>query len=190
MREHRDGVAFLVFDVDCDWEVEHGMYVAYHPATGAKWATADGLDDLLKPGGADPAGPPGLPGHLLMYYAVLAGDEAKVRELTARGHDLNDQGGGPQSPLALTIQRLDVELAQAAARRRGRPEPPGPPGEDCAATGPRAATGVHRSKGAARPPESGDALTKAAMAFTAQVYRRDLPKVEAIIRVLEAAGAA
>jgi len=40
-----DGVAPLVFAVDCDWEVEHGMFVVYHPTLGVECTDFDGLHD-------------------------------------------------------------------------------------------------------------------------------------------------
>jgi ribosomal protein L12E/L44/L45/RPP1/RPP2 len=46
-RESADGVAHLLFEVDCDWEQEHGMCVVYRKDTGADWATFDGVDELL-----------------------------------------------------------------------------------------------------------------------------------------------
>lgn len=38
-------VAPLILPVECDWEVEHGMFAVYHPALGADWTTFDGLHD-------------------------------------------------------------------------------------------------------------------------------------------------
>jgi len=163
------------------------MSVAYHPATGAAWTTADGLDEILA-GPAGPGEPAELPGRLRLYYAVLADDQTKVRELIAQGYDLNDQGGGPQAPLGLTVQRLDVDLLKrllAAGADPNLRDYQGKTALQCA----RELHWEYTKKGNAPPPEQGDALTKAAMAFTAQVYRRDLPKVEEILRLLEAAGA-
>jgi len=189
MRERRDGVAFLVFNVDCDWEVEHGMYVVYHPATGAAWTTYDGLDDLLNPGGpAATAEPAELPGHILLDYAVLADDQAKVRELIAQGHAINDQSGGPFAPLVPTVERLDVALLGRLLAAGADPNSRDFGGR----TALERARELHREytrRADAPPAESGDALMKAAMSFSGQVYRRDLPKVEEIIRLLEAAGA-
>jgi uncharacterized protein DUF6985 len=41
--EHRSGVAYLVFNVDCDWEPEHGMLVVYHKDCPATWTTVDAM---------------------------------------------------------------------------------------------------------------------------------------------------
>jgi hypothetical protein len=43
-REHVGGAAHVLFGVDCDWEVEHGMTVVYHPDRPATWTTPDALD--------------------------------------------------------------------------------------------------------------------------------------------------
>jgi hypothetical protein len=43
-REHVRGAAYLLFDVDCDWEPEHGMIVVYHADRPASWTTADALE--------------------------------------------------------------------------------------------------------------------------------------------------
>ena len=40
-----EGVAPLVFPVECDWEAEHGMFVVYHPSLGVEWTCFDGLHD-------------------------------------------------------------------------------------------------------------------------------------------------
>ena len=40
-----EGVAPLIFPVDCDWEAEHGMFVVYHSTLGVEWTTFDGLHD-------------------------------------------------------------------------------------------------------------------------------------------------
>ncbi len=41
--EHQGGFAYCIVHVDSDWELEHGMYVVYHPATGAEWMTGEGI---------------------------------------------------------------------------------------------------------------------------------------------------
>ena len=43
-REHKGGLAYLLFDVDCDWEPEHGMMVVFHQDRPATWTTVDALE--------------------------------------------------------------------------------------------------------------------------------------------------
>ena len=43
-REHTRGAAYLLFNVDCDWEPEHGMVVVYHKDRPATWTTVDALE--------------------------------------------------------------------------------------------------------------------------------------------------
>jgi Domain of unknown function (DUF6985) len=43
-REYHRDLAYLIFNVHCDWEPEHGMMVIYHKDQPATWTTADGLD--------------------------------------------------------------------------------------------------------------------------------------------------
>ncbi len=57
-REHRGGVAFVVFWVDAARRGEHGLGVVYHPDRPAEWATGDGLDDLLRTDESDPTSTP------------------------------------------------------------------------------------------------------------------------------------
>ncbi len=43
-REHINGLAYLLFDVTCAWEPEHGMIVVYHKDRPATWTTVDALE--------------------------------------------------------------------------------------------------------------------------------------------------
>ena len=177
VREQRDGVAFLVFHVDCEWEVEHGMYVVYHPATGAAWTTYDGLEDLI---GAE------------LYDEDEDEDEdedddapvevAPVRAAPAAGRI------GRHAPLVSIVEQLDVDqlgqLLAAGADANSR--------EYGGKTALERARELHEEYTQminAPPPEGVSPLIKAGMAFSVQVRRRDLPKIEEMIRLLEAAGA-
>lgn len=111
MREHHDGVSYLVFNVDCDWEIEHGMAVVYHPEKGAEWTTADGLYDLLESDApVEPETPPA-PNEELVN-AVLAGDVDKARELIAQGQDINDLGPQAEPPLNMAVMSGDLALVK------------------------------------------------------------------------------
>jgi hypothetical protein len=43
-RECINGVAYILFDVDCYWEPEHGIMIVYHQKRPATWTTADALE--------------------------------------------------------------------------------------------------------------------------------------------------
>jgi Domain of unknown function (DUF6985) len=43
-REYKRDVAYVIFNVDCGWEPEHGMMVVYHKDRPATWTTVDTLD--------------------------------------------------------------------------------------------------------------------------------------------------
>ena len=113
-REHTDGMAYLIFDVDCDWEQEHGMYVVYHPSRKrAEWATGDSVYDLLESDEPidDVEGTP--PGNQELVDALLDRDEERVRQLLAAGHDINDVGvEDPYPPLCMAVEELDVDLVK------------------------------------------------------------------------------
>lgn len=42
--ESRGGFAFVLFNVVCDWEPEHGMIIVCHKDQPASWTTADALE--------------------------------------------------------------------------------------------------------------------------------------------------
>jgi hypothetical protein len=42
--ESKNGMAYLLFNVNCDWEPEHGMAVVYHKDQPATWSTIDALE--------------------------------------------------------------------------------------------------------------------------------------------------
>ena len=43
-REPINGVAYILFDVYCHWEPEHGMVIVYHKDRPATWTTVDALE--------------------------------------------------------------------------------------------------------------------------------------------------
>ena len=109
-REHHHGMAYLVFHVDCDWEVEHGMNVIYHKDRPAAWTWDDGIGDLLLSDQdvADAQLPP--PPNQQLFEAIEANDAKRVAELRAQGHDINDVGPRRRAPLCEAVYRLDVGL--------------------------------------------------------------------------------
>jgi hypothetical protein len=106
-RENVDGVAHLLFAVDCDWEQEHGMCVVYRKDTGADWTTFDGMHELL--GVEYDEENFELPGNQELLQAVQDNDQKKVQQLLAAGHDINAVGQFPP-PLCLAVQLMDVGL--------------------------------------------------------------------------------
>jgi hypothetical protein len=109
-REHQDGISHFIFNVDADWEQEHGMYVVFHPSKGAKWTTADGLYDQFD---HEEEEEPLLTQSAELFAAILAKDETKVQELLALGYDINDfddEDGYP--PLCYAVENFEVDLVK------------------------------------------------------------------------------
>ena len=100
VREHHHGMAYLVFRVYCDWEMEHGMNLE------------DGVDNLLLSDQdvADAQLPP--PPNQQLFEAIEANDAKRVAELRAQGHDINDVGPRRRAPLCEAVYRLDVDLVK------------------------------------------------------------------------------
>jgi hypothetical protein len=111
-REHHHGMAYLVFHVDCNWEMEHGMNVVYHKDRPAAWTWDDGIDELLLSDQdvADAQLPP--PPNQQLFEAIEANDAKRVADLRAQGHDINDVGPRRRAPLCEAVYRLDVELVK------------------------------------------------------------------------------
>lgn len=42
--DSKDGFAYLLLCVDCDWEPEHGMMVVYHKDRPVEWTTLDAME--------------------------------------------------------------------------------------------------------------------------------------------------
>lgn len=43
-RERINGLAYILFDVSCAWESEHGMMIVYHKERPATWTMVDALE--------------------------------------------------------------------------------------------------------------------------------------------------
>jgi hypothetical protein len=108
-RESADGMAHLLFAVDCDWEQEHGMCVVYRNDSGADWTTIDGVYELL--GDDSDEESLDLPGNQQLFQAVQDNDQKKVKQLLAAGHDINAVGQFPP-PLCTAVQLMDVGLVK------------------------------------------------------------------------------
>jgi len=85
---HNDGlndIAPIRFGIECDWEIEHGMVVVYHPLNGAEWTTADSDFDLIAAACPEPPpAPPPTPEEDLVT-AIFAQDRLRMEELLAQG---------------------------------------------------------------------------------------------------------
>lgn len=121
-REHWDGFAYLLFPVDCIWEIEHGMFVVYHPTRGTDWATGDSLSDLLESEGSIEDAEE-LPPNQELLDAIYADDEIRVKELIAQGHDINALGEtDPYPPLCGAVEQMDVDLVRRLLAAGANPE--------------------------------------------------------------------
>jgi hypothetical protein len=94
--EHQRGLAYVVFEIDCAWEPEHGIYVVYHRDTPAEWTTAGELMDLLPSDDqAEQVEQPAPP----LCAAVDRMNVELVQRLLASGADPNVRGRDNQTPL-------------------------------------------------------------------------------------------
>ncbi|HEY8503922.1 MAG TPA: hypothetical protein VIL46_05030 [Gemmataceae bacterium] len=185
-RHYRDGFSYLVFPVQCDWEQEHGMYVVYHPSRGAEWTTADGLYDLLDAEGGGDEDEGEVPGNQELFDALMRGDDRRVRELVAQGHDINDVGeDDPYPPLCAAVEQADVGLVRRLLAIGADPNLKDFENQ----------TPLQRARRMLKDltPKKGDKLMEAMMAMARKanpgVFEDHRAKLEEIVRLLEAAGA-
>lgn len=189
-REHRGGFAHLVFEIDSDWQDEHGLLVVYSPDTGeAAWTSVDGLYDLTPsddPTGAEPDDAP--TPHDELVEAVLNGEEERARALAAGGADINALAPDEYPPLCMAVDQLEVEevrrlLAFGADPNLADPEEKKTPL--------RMARRMYKEMGFG-PTKKKDALFDAMMALareaTGKQYDELKTRLDEIIRLLEAAG--
>ena len=78
-----DGLAPIVFGIDCEWEQEHGIEVVYHPRIGAEWGSC-GDTDFTAALPEFPPPPPPTPAEELVA-AIYAGDAGQTQALLAAG---------------------------------------------------------------------------------------------------------
>jgi hypothetical protein len=110
-REHRDGFSHLVFDLESNWQDEHGLMVVYSPDSRmATWTSYDGLDDLTP--SDEPIGDTEeyveTP-HDELVNAIFAGEDDRAKELIAAGADINDVDPNQLPPLCLAVEQLEPE---------------------------------------------------------------------------------
>jgi hypothetical protein len=181
-RESADGVAHLLFAVDCDWEQEHGMCVVYRKDIGADWTTFDGLYDLL---GVDSDEESlDLPGNQELFLAVQENDQKKVQQLLAAGHDINAVGQFPP-PLCTAVQLLDVGLVRRLLAVGADPKLKDFEGK----TALQHARAMLRTFAPKKPDKTMEAVLELAQQRLGPGKFDIKSKLEEIVRLLEAAGA-
>lgn len=183
-RGHEGGASRLLFEVDCDWEQEHGMYVVYHRDWGAEWTTGDGVFDLLgfEDAGEDAAD---ASGNQELFEAVIRGDQARAEQLRAEGHDINDLGEPPSyPPLCLAVHQMDVGLVRRLLAV----------GADLNLKDSDKKTPLRHARSMLKALTSGkgDKLMEAMFAIArkahGEMFEGSRAKLEEIVRLLEAAG--
>jgi|GEM_PF-4353753 len=180
-----DDLAPVQVAIECEWEVEHGMNVVYHPRIGADWATADGVDDLVADAGPPPLPAPPLTAEEELLEAVFQGNDAKIAELRARGVRPEPEYGsalfGPIHSREVETVRSLLELGADPNRRDSRE------GTPLEAARRALAEGTLRMP--ARAPWWMKLLTAMLRATHARHIRRERRNGEAVIRLLKEAGA-
>ncbi len=181
-RESADGVAHLVFGVDCDWEQEHGMCVVYRKDAGAHWSTFDSLYDLLSDGSDEEN--LGLPGNQELFQALQDNDQKRVQQLLAAGRDINAVGQFPP-PLCVAVQLMDVGLVRRLLAAGADPQLKDFEGK----------TALQHARAMLRTfaPKKADPMMEAVLEVAKQRLGSEKfdfkGKLEEIVRLLEGAGA-
>jgi hypothetical protein len=108
-REHHKKSSYLAFDLDTDWEVEHGMFIVYSPATKkADWGAYDSLCDLTESdedvGDLEDESP-----WQQLVDAIYFGDKKKIKQLVEAGVDINDVPKGETPPLIEAVESVSAE---------------------------------------------------------------------------------
>jgi hypothetical protein len=182
-RESRNGVSYLVFPVDADWEPEHGMNVVYHRDKGADWATTDVVTDLLDGDSPDESEePPSDQDDVVL--AALANDMPRARELIAQGRDINAVGADGLPPLCVAVAQMDVDFVSRLLELGADPNLRDSDGETALAQARRTLESL--------TPLQGGLLLRLLMVVARMLnpgYAHVRRRLREIIRLLEAAGA-
>ncbi len=110
-RSERNGLAFLIFDLDSDWQDEHGLIAVFNPSAGAAlWGCLDDLDDLTGPDA--PQGHESLAGEDAFFEAIRVLDETEARTLLDQGIDLNAPTGWGDTYLGSVVELLEVDAVR------------------------------------------------------------------------------
>jgi len=189
-REHRGGLAHLVFTVESDWQDEHGLFVVYSPDTRAAARTDfDGLLDLLP--SDDPADREAdyVPTpHDELVEAVLNGNEARARDLLAAGADINALAPGAYPPLCVAVDRMEAEEVRRLLTYGADPNLPDP---DERRTALKLAKRMYKELGFG-PAKANDpshaAMTTLAREASGEQYDEMKVRLDEITGLLKAAG--
>ncbi|MGL6075420.1 MAG: DUF6985 domain-containing protein [Fimbriiglobus sp.] len=108
MREHKKKSSYIVFHLFTDWEVEHGMYIVYTPATKkAKWGTSDDLCDLTE--SDEEVGDLEIKSEWeQLVDAISFGEKRKIKQLIAAGVDINKVPKGQTPPLYEAVSNMNT----------------------------------------------------------------------------------
>lgn len=189
-REHRGGLAHLVFTVEADWQDEHGLLIVYSPDTReAAWTSHDGLDELLEADEVADDGPEWVPTpHDELVEAVLNGEEERARELVAAGADINELAADEYPPLCMAVDQLEVEEVRRLLAFGADPNLPDP---DEQKTPLKMAKRIYREMGFGTAKKN-DALFQALMTMARESAGKQFDdmktRLEEIIRRLTDAG--
>jgi hypothetical protein len=108
-REHKKGFAYLQFQLEADWEDDHGLYVVYAPAgKKADWCSADVLYDLTESdedvGELEEESP-----WQQLVDAIYAGKKKTIDRLVAEGVDINAVPKGETPPLIDAVESMELK---------------------------------------------------------------------------------
>jgi hypothetical protein len=188
--ESRGGFAHLVFNVDSDWQDEHGLMVVYSPDTReATWTSYDGVFELTEPDDPAEEGAEYVPTpHGELLEAILTGDDARARQLVAAGADVNALDPDEYPPLWIAVENMEVEEVRRLLAYGADPTLANP---DENTTPLRHAKKLYREMGFA-PSKKRDGVVDAMMALAREAmgeqYEVLKRRIEEIIRLLEGAG--
>jgi hypothetical protein len=181
--QHQDGVSRLLFSADCDWEVEHGSYVIYHPATGAKATTADEVEEILAGEEAEPCSE--MPSNFELLQALQAHNEKRVQKLLAAGQDINALGNPPYPPLCMAVTQMDIDLVKRLLALGADPNLRDFENK----TALQRAKQMHRAFDSRKGDKVSQAMLALAQSMNIPGLRDGAARTEEIIRLLQAAGA-
>lgn len=108
-REHKKGFSYLQFQLEADWEDDHGLYVVYAPAARkADWCSADVLYDLTESdedvGELEEESP-----WQQLVAAIYAGKKKAIARLLAEGVDINAVPKGETPPLFDAVESMELK---------------------------------------------------------------------------------
>lgn len=196
-QDEEEGVAVIAFPIGQDWELEHGLYVVYHPSRPARWSTYNDLFDVIageeiedvqkeevkaqkpaktkQPAMATQSA--GLSPHEHLTNALCRGDDAEAKRLIESGVDVNDPAAYPALWRALNGWRNGPALVHIVRRMLQAGADPNAKFEGL--TAPQYFRKIADERGYYKPGVSGDIFQSSPL---------HKPVFEEAIRLLEEAG--